>query len=228
MLLACVSISVSASRAETGNPVDARYTNALSESESISSEGIFLFPDFPLTETASTVIRKSTSNVHDNNTDTEEVSEAARVQWNSGETTSLSATDCNSDEPDDFQKQRDNFFGSAWVPEEVFHDDWTDAEYFRTLTRLSPSQSSVVLAHQTVKTDTKGFFNSATEQFSLTMQDDCSGDLGMHQLSGQAFGHRLPTNEASHLLKLVSFHQSAAQEAQRCLAQLWPDFIIKI
>lgn len=64
--------------------------------------------------------------------------EASRVTLTADKEMGLSIAYCDNDTPDG---QRDNFFGSVWVPEEAFNDHWKDATGFGRA-RLIKSGSS--------------------------------------------------------------------------------------
>jgi len=56
--------------------------------------------------------------------------EASRVSLVSNRVMGMSMAYCDNDQPDG---ERDNFFGSVWVPEEAYNDHWMDADGFGSL-----------------------------------------------------------------------------------------------
>jgi hypothetical protein len=56
--------------------------------------------------------------------------EASRVALTQNREMGMSMAYCDNDEPDG---ERDNFFGSVWVPEEAYNDHWKDASGFGSL-----------------------------------------------------------------------------------------------
>jgi len=60
-------------------------------------------------------------------------SDSARVTLKTGDIMGLSAAYCDNDDPAEDPKERDNFFGSVWVPEERNNDHWKNADDFGTL-----------------------------------------------------------------------------------------------
>jgi hypothetical protein len=56
--------------------------------------------------------------------------EASRVALTAGKVMGMSMAYCDNDQPDG---ERDNFFGSVWVPEEAYNDHWMNADGYGTL-----------------------------------------------------------------------------------------------
>ncbi|MCK4750460.1 MAG: DUF362 domain-containing protein, partial [Bacteroidales bacterium] len=65
--------------------------------------------------------------------------EASRVTLEGGKEMGMSLAYCDNDTPG---TERDNFFGSVWVPEESYNDHWMDADGFGTV-RLVKSGTSI-------------------------------------------------------------------------------------
>jgi hypothetical protein len=58
---------------------------------------------------------------------------ASRVVLKTGDFMGLSIAYCDNDDPNEEPKQRDNFIGSVWVPEEAYNDHWMNADFFGTI-----------------------------------------------------------------------------------------------
>ena len=58
---------------------------------------------------------------------------AARIQLQAGKIMGLSLAYCDNDDPNEDPKERDNFFGSVWVPESAYNDHWKDADGFGSM-----------------------------------------------------------------------------------------------
>jgi hypothetical protein len=56
--------------------------------------------------------------------------EASRVTLAANKVMGMSMAYCDNDQPDG---ERDNFFGSVWVPEEAYNDHWMNADGYGTL-----------------------------------------------------------------------------------------------
>lgn len=95
-------------------------------------------PDFALRKTGDLYAREFSMKVYDENYyDTDP--EASRVVLTKDKVMGLSVAYCDNDEDDG---QRDNFFGSVWVPEANYNNHWMNADDFGTAklySELTPS-----------------------------------------------------------------------------------------
>lgn len=115
--------------------------------------------------------------------------EASRVALAPNRLMGMSLAYCDNDEPDG---ERDNFFGSVWVPEEAYNDHWKDAGGFGSLrlvnedTRMNnpPVLTGSITDFQVPATDTllvvfggvSGLFEDPDGD-SLVLTIECTEDL---------------------------------------------------
>lgn len=86
-------------------------------------------PDFALRKTGDLYTREFSLKVYDENYE-ENDPEASRVTLTKDKIMGLSVAYCDNDEDDG---QRDNFFGSVWVPEANYNNHWMNADDFGTV-----------------------------------------------------------------------------------------------
>lgn len=67
--------------------------------------------------------------------------EAARVNLQTGDIIGLTLAYCDNDGLEENPKERDNFIGSVWVPEEASNNHWINADGFGTLLLVSSTTS---------------------------------------------------------------------------------------
>ena len=63
--------------------------------------------------------------------------EISRVTLTPDKLMGMSVAYCDNDDPNESPLERDNFFGSVWVPEEAYNDHWKDASGYGSLRLLS-------------------------------------------------------------------------------------------
>jgi hypothetical protein len=65
--------------------------------------------------------------------------EASRVDLSEGKIIGLSLAYCDNDSINETPKERDNFFGSVWVPASEYNDHWINADGFGTIRLIGES-----------------------------------------------------------------------------------------
>lgn len=65
--------------------------------------------------------------------------ETSRVDLSEGKIIGLSLAFCDNDSVNEVPKERDNFFGSVWVPAEEYNDHWMNADGFGTIKLIGES-----------------------------------------------------------------------------------------
>ncbi len=91
------------------------------------------FPDLALKKDGNIYRYEFSLRVYDDTYDHADP-EASRVVLAANNVMGMSMAYCDNDQPDG---ERDNFFGSVWVPEEAYNDHWIDADGFGTLRLVS-------------------------------------------------------------------------------------------
>jgi hypothetical protein len=86
-------------------------------------------PDFALRKTGDLYTREFSMKVYNEEYD-EKDPEASRVELSKNKIMGLSVAYCDNDKDDG---QRDNFFGSVWVPEANYNNHWMNADDFGTV-----------------------------------------------------------------------------------------------
>lgn len=90
------------------------------------------FPEFALQQSEGKFIWEFYLYVYDDSYDAGNPA-ASRVVLKTGDLMGLSIAYCDNDDPNEEPKQRDNFIGSVWVPEDAYNDHWMNADFFGTI-----------------------------------------------------------------------------------------------
>ncbi len=90
------------------------------------------FPEFALRQSESKFTWEFSMCVYDTSYDAGNPA-TSRVVLKTGDLMGLSIAYCDNDDPNEEPKQRDNFIGSVWVPEEAYNDHWMNADFFGTI-----------------------------------------------------------------------------------------------
>ncbi|MBN2087981.1 T9SS type A sorting domain-containing protein [candidate division KSB1 bacterium] len=102
--------------------------------------------------------------------------EASRVKLIAGKLMGLSLAYCDNDDPNENPKERDNFFGSVWVPEKAYNDHWMNADGFGTI-KLMPGTSSVKQTQHLPQSDFHIFPNPATNETRISLNNHFLGEM---------------------------------------------------
>jgi hypothetical protein len=90
------------------------------------------FPEFVMRKDGNRYTWEFSLAVYDSSYDNGDP-EASRVDLSEDKIIGLSLAYCDNDDPEEEPKQRDNFFGSVWVPEEEYNNHWINADGFGTV-----------------------------------------------------------------------------------------------
>ncbi len=102
--------------------------------------------------------------------------EVSRVNLAAGKLMGFSMAYCDNDNPDENPKERDNFFGSVWVPEKAYNDHWMNADGFGKV-MLMPGTSSVKQTTHLPHADFRIFPNPATSETQISLKNQFIGEI---------------------------------------------------
>lgn len=166
------------------------------------------FPHFALKRLGNTAIWELALKVYDD-TYVENNPEASRVGLFAGKNINLSMAYCDNDDPNEFPKLRDNFYGSVWVPAQAYNDHWMDAEYFGTITLLAPSQSSVKIKHQVSDVAMQLYPNPSVGEIRIEINNTYSGpvNIDIYNLLGQEVASQRLSKNTGQWHQQISLNQ---------------------
>jgi hypothetical protein len=110
--------------------------------------------------------------------------EDSRVDLSSGKIIGLSLAYCDNDSINETPKERDNFFGSVWVPASEYNDHWINADGFGTLQLIEESgiEDNLVGSEISFIASPNPFSNKTTIEFELAKSSKvkikCFGSIG--------------------------------------------------
>ena len=137
-------------------------------------------PDFALRKTGDLYTREFSMKVY-NEDYVDANPEASRVMLSKNKIMGLSVAYCDNDENDG---QRDNFFGSVWVPEANYNNHWMNADDFGTV-KLQSELSSGSVKGIPSESDMGIYPNPASDYINLTVNESVS-NFEILDLTGNA------------------------------------------
>lgn len=90
------------------------------------------FKDFTLRRNGNEYVWEFSIKVYNDRFDSAK-KESSRVKLNPGKVMGISFAYCDNDDRNEAVKERDNFFGSVWVPKESNNDHWKNADGYRVV-----------------------------------------------------------------------------------------------
>ncbi|MBN2010569.1 T9SS type A sorting domain-containing protein [candidate division KSB1 bacterium] len=145
------------------------------------------FPQFALRKTDTLYTREFSLIVY-NDTYTEPNIDVSRAQLAAGKVMGLSLACCENDDPDENPKERDNFFGSVWVPAEAYNDHWMNADDFGVIKLIGNPGTGVDKPAETPRDFSLALYpNPARNFIRLNLETARLGDvrLRLYNMIGQ-------------------------------------------
>ncbi|MBO8130997.1 MAG: T9SS type A sorting domain-containing protein [Candidatus Marinimicrobia bacterium] len=143
------------------------------------------FPEFALRRQGNLYTREFSLKVYD---DTYEHSnpEDSRVKLCEGKIFGLSVAYCENDDPNEFPKKRDNFFGSVWVAREDSNNHWINADLFGTA-KLIGKQTGIKMNYKMPDESIFVYPNPSVNDMNLVIQNGYTGklEIKLYNLLGQ-------------------------------------------
>jgi hypothetical protein len=133
------------------------------------------FPAFAMRKTGTTYTWEFSLSVY-NDTYKDTNPEAARVMLAAGNRMGLSLAYCDNDDPNENPNERDNFFGSVWVPEKAYNDHWMNADGFGMI-KLMPGTSGVAQNQHLPHSDFRIFPNPVTNETRIILHNNYIGEM---------------------------------------------------
>jgi len=169
-------------------------------------------PDFALRKTGDSFTREFSLKVYDENYDDNDP-EASRVILTKDKVMGLSVAYCDNDEEDG---QRDNFFGSVWVPEANYNNHWMNADDFGTVRLQSELIPGSVKGNQSEST-IEIYPNPASDYIQVKVNEAAS-KLEIVDLSGNTrsvfflHGTEKQRISVSHLIQGIYYTRITADD----------------
>lgn len=106
--------------------------------------------------------------------------EASRVDLSEGKISGLSLAYCDNDSINEEPKERDNFFGSVWVPEEEYNSHWENADGYGTIKLMgegSGVEDELIIPGISFITYPNLFGDKTIIEFNLPQSSDVKVDV---------------------------------------------------
>ena len=156
--------------------------------------------------------------------------EASRVALAPDRELGMSMAYCDNDQPDG---ERDNFFGSVWVPEEAYNDHWMNSDGYGTLRLIGEGTK---INHAVSRVDSIPDFQVTLTGSALVIHNDIAGLF--YDPDGDTLEFSIESNEPlldfaleGNVLSVTADAGFAGSSPVRLLAsdgeyQAWDDFLV--
>jgi hypothetical protein len=165
------------------------------------------FPNFALQQSEGKFTWEFSMHVYDDSYEASNPA-ASRVVLKAGDLMGLSIAYCDNDDPNEEPKQRDNFIGSVWVPEDAKNDHWKNSDFFGTI-HLIGEPTGVEENCTTSPSNFKIYPNPSDGilNFQLNLFIGNSSVIRLFNIRGQkVLEINPPTNHASFSNKIILNH----------------------
>lgn len=130
--------------------------------------------------------------------------EASRVKLTDGKIIGLSLAYCDNDDLEEQPRERDNFYGSVYVPEEANNGHWEDAEYFGTAMLVSSDVTTNLVNKNKWAENLEIVPNPTDSGFKLTFNNKYLGDINVSVINSA--GHEVLNQQ--YIKNDFAFNQS--------------------